>query len=255
VGGSSLAFGIDSDSIQKAMGMPVTNLGLYAGFGLEFILREALKEVQSNDIIILSPEYYLKKEGDDYSKEMAAFAYPPAKKFINYPNYLDRVEKESIFYIRYARNMIFFPNRIKSPQINDTISDYYRKGFSEKGDLLAHLNNPPIRPLGDLVSIQNENYSPEIQLINNFITDINTKKAKVFWYFPAFSETGFQSNQKALSIFEALIKKEVKCEKINHITDDIYPDDCFYDTHFHLYKNCRIERTQKLIKSLKNTIH
>ena len=254
-GGSNLAFGIASDSIEKALNIPVVNLGLYAGFGLDFVLKETLSEVQNGDIVILSPEYYLKKLGDDYSKEMAAFAYAPAHEYVDYQNYAKRIEKETTFLVRYARNMIFFPNRIKSPQINDTISDYYRKGFSEKGDLLAHLNNPPIRPLGDLVSIQNDDYSTEIQLINQFVEAVQAKKAQVYWYFPSFSQTGFETNKKALGIFEQLIKKEVNCPKINRLADDIYPDNCFYDTHFHLYKDCRIERTQKLIKSLKNTIH
>lgn len=47
-GGSNLAFGIASDSIERKVGVPVVNLGLYVGFGLDFILQETLSEVKKD---------------------------------------------------------------------------------------------------------------------------------------------------------------------------------------------------------------
>ena len=251
-GGSSLAFGISSDSIENSLQRPVVNLGLYGGFGLDFILQETLSEVKKGDLVILSTEYYLKKSGDDYSKQMAAFAYPPAYNYVGYTNFLDLLEKKASFFSRYTRNLIFFPNRIKSPQVDDKISDYFRKGFSQKGDLLAHLNNPPKRPLNDLAGIESQNYSAEIQTINEFIKEVRAKGGEVNWYFPCYSQTGYNMNKEALNYYEKQIQKKINCFKINILSDEIYPDDCFYDTHFHLFGNCRIERTQKLIETIKN---
>lgn len=251
-GGSSLAFGISSDSIENSLQRPVVNLGLYGGFGLDFILQETLSEVKKGDLVILSTEYYLKKSGDDYSKQMAAFAYPPAYNYVGYVNFLDLLEKKASFFSRYTRNLIFFPNRIKSPQVDDKISDYFRKGFSQKGDLLAHLNNPPKRPLNDLAGIKSQNYSVEIQTINEFIKEVRAKGGEVNWYFPCYSQTGYNMNKEALNYYEKQMQKNINCLKINTLSDGIYPDDCFYDTHFHLFGNCRIERTQKLIETIKN---
>src|SRR5258708_4132609 len=42
VGGSNLAFGINSEIIEKEFKMPVVNMGLHAGLGLEFTLNEAI---------------------------------------------------------------------------------------------------------------------------------------------------------------------------------------------------------------------
>jgi hypothetical protein len=249
-GGSNLAFGIASDSIEKGLNRPVVNLGLYVGFGLDFILQDVLSEVKKGDLVILSIEYYLKKNEEEYSKQMAAFAYPPAYEYVGYTSWLDHFEKEVAFFSRYTRNLIFFPNRIKSPQIDDKISDYFRKGFSQKGDLLAHLNNPPIRPLNDLAGLKKLNYSSEIQEINQFIEKVRVKGGEVYWYYPCYSDTGYKMNKESLEYYEKQIQKNVNCFKINTLKDGIYPDDCFYDTHFHLFGNCRIERTQKLIKSL-----
>ena len=249
-GGSNLAFGIASDSIEKKLGRPVVNLGLYVGFGLDFILQETLSEVKKGDLVILSIEYYLKTNEEEYSKQMAAFAYPPAYEYIGYTDWVDRFEKKATFFSRYTRNLIFFPNRIKSPQIDDKISDYFRKGFSQKGDLLAHLNNSPVRPLNDLAKLEKQNYSNEIQLISQFIEAVRAKRGEVYWYYPCYSQTGYEMNKEALEYYEKQIQKDINCFKINDLKDGIYPDKCFYDTHFHLFGDCRIERTQKLIKLL-----
>jgi hypothetical protein len=251
-GGSNLAFGISSDSIQKTLNRPVVNLGLYVGFGLDFILQEALSEVKKGDLVILSIEYYLKKDEEEYSKQMAAFAYTPAYEYVGYTDWLDYIEKKVAFYSRYTRNLIFFPNRIKSPQIDDKVSDYFRKGFSKRGDLLSHLNNPPIRPLNDLATLKKLNYTSEIQAINQFVEKVRAKGGEAYWYYPCYSQTGYKLNKESLNYYEKQIEKNVNCLKINSLKDGIYSDDCFYDTHFHLFGSCRIERTQKLIDTLKN---
>ncbi len=254
VGGSNLAFGIASDSIEKALKKPVVNFGLYAGFGLTFVLKEALSEVKKGDIVVLCLEYYLRKPGDNFSKQMAVFAYPPADNFIEYENLIDRLTIKSEFYSRYARNLIFLPNRIKSPSINDTISGYFRKGFNRNGDALSHLNNPPVSPLGDLFDIKDEDYSLEIQEINQFITEIKREQASVFWYYPSYSQAGYDKNEKKLDVYERLINNKINCPKINQIKDEVYPVYCFYDTHFHLNAKCRLVRTEKLIKLLKQNL-
>ena len=251
-GGSNLAFGIASDSLEKQLNRSVINLSLYVNFGLDFILAETLSEVKKGDLVIFSIEYYLKRSGEDYAKQMAAFSYPPAHQFIDYKDLLDRIERNIAFYSRYSRNLIFFPNRIKSPQIEDKFSDYFRKGFSQKGDLLSHLNNPKIRPLKDLERLEKLSYFPEIQSINQFIEKVRAKGAEVYWYYPCYSQTGYEINKETLKYFEKQIQINVNCLKVNKLEDEIYPDDCFYDTHFHLFGNCRIERTQKLIDTLKN---
>ena len=253
-GGSNLAFGIASDSIEKKLNRPVVNLGLYVGFGLDFILQETLSEVKNGDLVILSIEYYLKNNEEEYSKQMAVFAYPPAYEYVGYTDKLDEFEKKAAFFSRYTRNLIFFPNRIKSPQIDDKISDYFRNGFSQKGDLLSHLNNPPIRPLNDLAGLKNLNYSNEIQIINQFIIKVRARGGKVYWYYPCYSQTGYNMNKESLNFYEKQIQNNINCLEINTLQDGIYPDECFYDTHFHLFGDCRIERTQKLINKLKRSL-
>ncbi len=63
-GGSNLAFGIDSKSIQDKIGLPVINMGLNAGLGLNFIMEEIKSAAKPTDIVILSIEYFLNSDGN-----------------------------------------------------------------------------------------------------------------------------------------------------------------------------------------------
>jgi len=63
-GGSNLAFGIDSKRIQDTFGLPVINLGLHAGLGVEFMINEIKLSTKPTDIVIFSFEYLLDPKGD-----------------------------------------------------------------------------------------------------------------------------------------------------------------------------------------------
>ena len=56
VGGSSVAFGYDSDIIEKYVGMPVVNFGLYAALGTKLMLDLSREGIRDGDIVILAPE-------------------------------------------------------------------------------------------------------------------------------------------------------------------------------------------------------
>ena len=56
VGGSSVAFGVDSAMIEKYTGMPVVNFGLYAALGTKLMLDLSRGAIGEGDIVILSPE-------------------------------------------------------------------------------------------------------------------------------------------------------------------------------------------------------
>ena len=53
VGNSNVAFGFDSEKIQKEIGMPVVNLGLHGGLGNYFHEQMAKENIQVGDIVVL----------------------------------------------------------------------------------------------------------------------------------------------------------------------------------------------------------
>ena len=57
VGGSNLAFGIDSRMMQDSLGLNVVNMGLYAKLGLKYMLAQVRPYIQRGDVVVVVPEY------------------------------------------------------------------------------------------------------------------------------------------------------------------------------------------------------
>tara|TARA_B100000401_G_scaffold378313_1_gene279239 strand:+ start:312 stop:1244 length:933 start_codon:yes stop_codon:yes gene_type:complete len=58
-GGSNLAFGINSKLIEDSTGFPVSNLGIMAGLGFEYMIEQTKYYSKPGDIVILIPEFFL----------------------------------------------------------------------------------------------------------------------------------------------------------------------------------------------------
>src|SRR6266576_1729813 len=57
VGGSNLAFGIDSRMMKDSLGVNVVNMGLYAKLGLRYMLAQVKPYIRRGDVVIIVPEY------------------------------------------------------------------------------------------------------------------------------------------------------------------------------------------------------
>lgn len=58
VGGSNLAFGLDSQRIKDSLHINVINCGLHAGIGLKFMIDDISTYSKKGDIIVIAPEYH-----------------------------------------------------------------------------------------------------------------------------------------------------------------------------------------------------
>lgn len=58
LGGSNVAFSIDSDEVERITGRHVVNLGLDLDLGLAFILRRGAAAARAGDLVIAIPEYH-----------------------------------------------------------------------------------------------------------------------------------------------------------------------------------------------------
>ena len=56
LGGSSVAFGLESEIIEEYTGMPVVNFGLYAALGTKVMLDLSKGGINEGDIVVLAPE-------------------------------------------------------------------------------------------------------------------------------------------------------------------------------------------------------
>lgn len=57
IGGSNVCFGINSETIEDSLEIPVVNMGLHASLGPKFWLEYVKSDLNAGDILIMSPEY------------------------------------------------------------------------------------------------------------------------------------------------------------------------------------------------------
>jgi hypothetical protein len=79
VGGSGVAIEIDSEKLYKDTGLHPTNMGVYAGLGLRFMLRSIDDKLKDGDVVLLIPEHELLQQppyGSGYLLMEALHANP-----------------------------------------------------------------------------------------------------------------------------------------------------------------------------------
>jgi hypothetical protein len=249
-GGSNLAFGINSELIEKELKIPIVNLGLHGGLGLEFMLGELKSSIKERDTVYLSTEYWLSIKGDERLKRLASKLFPESKDY--YPtNFTQNLSME----IDETRMLILgnesneMPNAIQPS--NDTIfmDIYSRKAFNSYGDEIAHLNQR-----SSFKSNQKKiHYSKwhGIELINEFYEFAKQKNVSVYFLFPCFPKSEYNLNKQAIDRLVNDIENELNVPVVNNSYDFIYEDSLFFDTQYHLNKSGRELRTQKLISIIK----
>jgi hypothetical protein len=245
VGGSSLAFGIDSKCISHSLGLPVVNMGLHAGLGLDFILNEAKSGLKSGDIIVLSTEYYLKKAGHPKVKAQLLEANPTAIKHI-LSSPFDYIRLNSLYMQRYLKLSF---NSFRGSKKESIHPVYSRSAFNSFGDNIAHLKSTG-KPHFDLVNSYPKRYDEEINDLNNFIDYANSRGSKVFYLFPNCPQQVYDMQKAAILRFERDMKSGLKCPILNNTQSQLFPDSLCFDTMYHLNKHGRDLKTKIIIQTL-----
>lgn len=254
VGGSNVAFGIDSELMEQELGIPVINDGLHVALGIA-PLNEIKHYLQAGDIVIISLEYY------NFTDEAS---------FYGQPQYLaDWIEfsPERIWYLRdpYKQMPSIFTMMLER-KVNRQLN-YYLYGFSyeagrnfysgdlfnEHGDFIGHLGENGNKRFEIADSVY------PINLIENayvYLEDFNqyalSKGATVYYEAQAHRQTNCeQTGKKHLDRFFNRLKTKTTIPLLTNLDELCLPDDYFYDTPYHLNEQGRRVRTERLIDSLK----
>lgn len=258
VGGSNVAFGIDSQLMEKAFGIPVINDGLHGGLGVA-PLRELRDYIQKGDIIVVSLEYtnFVSKEQMNGNEGVLSDWIEFSPKRINY---LESPWKEaaSLYAIMLQRKV----NREINLDLTGSGMEEIRgiftgNQFNEYGDFVGHLEDKSMKP----EDIPADSYAvfPLYENAFIFLEDFNqyaiSKGATV--YFEAQSSrqrncdnTGIE-NMKA---FFDTFRKKTSIPVITPMDQLCMADKYFFDTPFHLNAKGRKLRTEHLIDNLQNFV-
>ncbi len=249
IGGSSLAFGLDSLRVQSASCLPVVNLGLHGGIGLRFMLDSARPYIQGGDIVVLVPEYeYF--FGEIHYGEAALL------------NVL-HVDPEGWKYIRTMKQYRTIW-KYALEEIKDTIHALYRNpssagkirsraSFNRLGDMVAHLalGRLHIENYGFPLKIGEMNEDVLIDL-RDFDAYARGKGAETVLLFPSVAESYYRMNRAGMrKVYERIRRDDRLGEIVKSMPEDfVFPDACFFDTGYHLTGKCRVARTETTIRML-----
>ncbi len=247
-GGSNLAFGVNSERLEKVFGMPVVNLGLHGGLGLEFMLGELRHSIRKGDVVLLSIEHQLDMEGQPDLKRYVGDLFPESRDYCN-PSF---PEKISLLLGETKEGL----EKILSGGLgqNDSIQIennpvYTRSAFNKYGDVVAHIGQQSFYNAGLVKPFRYEPWKG-IEAINAFYDFALESGVDVHYLFPCYPYSNFESNKAALHKIAEAVKEGVHIPILNSESDFVYADSLFYDTKYHLNGEGRERRTDRLIEIL-----
>ena len=257
VGGSNIAFGVDSELMEQELGMPVINDGLHVALGIA-PLNEVKKHLGQGDIIIISLEYY---------------NFTDVQSFYGQPQYLaDWVEfsPDRIWYIHEPyRQMPSIYTIMLERKVNRQLN-YYLNGFSyeagrnfysgdlfnEHGDFTGHLGEGNNRQFEIADSVYPVNQLDEAYVfLEEFNQFAQSKGAQVLYEAQAHRETNCErTGKRNLDRYFNLLRARTTIPLLTNLDQLCLPDDYFYDTPYHLNEQGRQVRTERLTENLKKFI-
>jgi hypothetical protein len=251
VGGSNIAFGMDSELLQNEMKLPVINDGLHAGLGMEFMLNDLKPYIARGDVIILSMEYdnYIGYKGD---LNIISGVLEVDAETIRSLSHSQLLQAPGII-VEGLRNK--FNQKLRSLLLNyfkiDSI--YTRSGFDKHGDVISQFNktggfsgNDPYMPADASVDAE------ALIILNNFHDFATARGAKLYLVFPAARQSNCANSKAQFQILFDYLKANLKFPVISRPEDFCFPDEFFFDTAYHLDERGTRLRTLVLAGFLKN---
>lgn len=245
-GGSNTAFGVNSAAVGRALGMPVVNMGMQAGLGYRFIVKEVENELRQGDVLLVLPEMQL-FEYPDSVRDVAYFTvdrYPEAWCYMP----TEQLPKVAATYaVKKLQALVGTGPAVKGGR-PDPI--YRADGFNAEGDLITHLGLPG-RRIKDRTRIPDDGstISPRFWRITK---DLEARAAahgaRVLFGWPAQMASVDRPRLDSL-IADRFSKAGIAI--VGQAKEHVYPDERFFDTKYHLDSTARTWRTERLIADLK----
>jgi len=251
VGGSNLAFGMDSETIWEYYNMPVINMGLHACVGLRFLLEGIKPYMKQNDLIVIIPEYgqfYDFYFGVGSTLTPILFnVYPKGFQYLTYQQFLMTLSE----FPRYSIDNMYdaYINGYAFKKHEHRI--YARKSFNRYGDIITHWTEP------SYINYQYEDRKVRkinekaLNDLDNYILYYQSLGVEVVILPPAIVNTMAKSMKGEIQqVTEAFSRNKNRAYHYFYPERYSLPDSLGYDTRYHFLKPGIDIRTQYLIEDL-----
>jgi len=261
VGGSSVAFGLDSALMEETLGMEVVNFGLYANLGTKVMMDLSKANINQGDIIILAPEMNSQTLSLYFNSETTIQALDGNLRMLlnidsdNYESLVGASWKFTCDKLSY----LVTGNR----PMNE--GAYKKQNFNKYGD------NVYDRPYNEMTAIQNtitlnfktnyidsihSDFEQYIEYVNDYVKYCESRGAKVYFSFCPMNYAAMsnKNTEDSIKSFFVSLCKDLDCKVISNVYDYIFDEGYFYDSEFHLNNAGVTLRTVQLIDDIKREL-
>lgn len=245
LGHSSLAFGIDSERIEEAFGMPVVNMGLHGGNGNAFHEEMAKYNVEQGDIYIICHSDY----DDDNVIQDAMTAWSSIENHLNLwkilrVNDIGTMAKAFPIYLKHCLGYHSAGTGNQDPG-----GLYARSAFNEYGDV-ALLRE------GNQYTFEGEVVPPGIgdaavDRINELNGYLARRGATLLVAGYPIGNGNVTAEAAEFEAFQEQLADRLDCPVISNYADYMFDYRYFYDTNLHLNTEGVALRTGQLISDIK----
>ena len=251
IGGSSVAFGLDSELMERELGAPVVNFGLYAAIGNLAMMELSKASIGRGDTVILAPEMDPQSLSTYFNAEMTLKAIDERLgllfRFSNDSKMklFGRLWAHSTEKLSSLGKVNTSPKGIYSAE---SFNKYYdiKAGIREENVMPLYYDpNTPITLTPDIVE---EAY---IDYVNDYTAYCRRRGAKVlFTYSPMNSLAVTDTTAEQVYEFEAFLADKLDCEIVSLAETYIMDAGYFYDSNYHLNDAGVEYRTRRLIEDI-----
>lgn len=251
VGGSSVAFGLQSELIEKYTGMPTVNFGLYAALGTKAMLDLSRGAIGNGDIVILSPELDAETMSLFFNAKTVLEATDDKPSMLLNLDIKNSPEIAAAAFGHAADKIKYSLTESPNPD-----SVYNSKNFNEYGDIEFKRERNVMELYYDpnkLIHLDSSIIDTEfIDYLNAYIRACKRRGARVYFSFCPMNSLSLAENitDESIAEFERLLANTLECEILGEAENYIMEPEYFYDTNFHLNDAGALYRTITLCRDL-----
>ncbi|MCR4690480.1 MAG: hypothetical protein K5739_03960 [Lachnospiraceae bacterium] len=245
IGNSNLAYGVNSEMLEKTLGKPVINMGLHGGTGNCFNEQAALLHVHPGDLYVICETNY---DDNDRIKNPELVWVTIEDHFQLYPlirakDWPDMLEAYPTYL---GKCITMWRQGTGNGELNNS---YRRSAFNRYGDNYYPRKDP--EPEIDFGPVRINNISePAEKRLNNLYRTLREKGADmVIAAYPIPLCENVPSPEE-YSAFAKDLSDKLDAEVISDFNNYRYDPEYFYDTYAHLTDTGVYVRTNQLIADL-----
>lgn len=264
VGGSNLAFGVDSAIIERATGCPVVNMGMNGFFGVRYMLEEVKPFLHPSDAVIVAFEHdnwFKSVDGEGKDLFVIAKTNPAALSYLSFRQigsivaampFIAQKKLERIVY-EFEANLRGIEREEDEDDLDMDLIETLA-GFERHGDLTSHLGVAGAERLDDGLDASNLAFEEKsVELIEEFAKDMNSAGVPLLVSYTSTIRDYYERHGAALDAVHARIAASPVLIAPSSPADFVYERPLFFDTVYHLNAEGRPIRSRKLADDLLKT--